>query len=116
MKDKYRAKFVSVVLQPKIDPKFWLSSPSNNLINNKLLEASFPLFTEIKNYLLILEVETVNGKNKIRVSSFAFGTETSEKTHIPHYQIYLEFNYLVRLTKVYQKLDELLSKLKHYPK
>lgn len=46
MKDKYRAKFVSKNR----------SSPSNNLIQKKLMEASFPLFTEIQNSRLILQI------------------------------------------------------------
>ena len=62
MEDKYRAKFISVILQPKVDPKFWLSFPSDNSIHKKLLEASFPLFTEIQNSLVNLEVETTNSK------------------------------------------------------
>ena len=48
MNDKYRAKFVSVVLQPKMNAKFWMSDPSDDLINEKLMKSSFPLFTEIK--------------------------------------------------------------------
>ena len=77
MNDKYRGKFISVVMQPKIDQKFWLADHSEESISNKLMKSSFPLFTEIRYFLSILKVETVNGKNKIRVSSFAFGTETS---------------------------------------
>lgn len=113
MEDKYRAKFISVILQPKVDSKFWLSFPSDNSIQDRLMETSFPLFTEIVHYLSIIKVETINGKNKIPVLSFAFGTETSKKTKIPHYQIYLEFKYLVRLTRVYEKLNELLINRVH---
>ena len=104
MTDKYRGKFISIIIQPKIHSKFWLSSHTDNEINESLMESSFPLFTEIQNFLSILKVETVNGKTIIPVLKFAFGTETSVKTKIPHYQIYLEFRYLVRITKVYQEL------------
>lgn len=45
-----------------VDPKFWLSFPSDNLIHNKLLEAFFPLFTEIQNSIVNLEVETIKIK------------------------------------------------------
>jgi hypothetical protein len=55
------------------------------------MKSSFPLFLEIKNFLLILKVEIINGKTIIPVLKFAFGIETSVKTNIPHYQIYLEF-------------------------
>ncbi len=94
MEDKYRGKFISVIIQPKIDPKFWLSNPNNGCINYELMQSSFPLFTEVKYYLSILQVETVNRKTSIGVLQFVFGTETSVKTNIPHYQIYLEFKYL----------------------
>ena len=113
MNDKYRGKFISIVIQPKVNPKFWLSYHSDNKINLLLMKSSFPLFTEIKNVLSILKVETINGKTIIPVLKFAFGTETSVKTKIPHYQIYLEFRYLVRITKVYQEFNKLLTDRVH---
>ena len=113
MNDKYRGKFISIVIQPKVNPKFWLSYHSDNKINLLLMKSSFPLFTEIKNLLSILKVETINGKTIIPVLKFAFGTETSLKTKISHYQIYLEFKYLVRITKVYQELNKLLTDRVH---
>lgn len=113
MSDKYRGKFLSVIIQPKIDPKFWLCYHNDNKINLSLMKSSFPLFTEIKNALSTLKVETINGKSIISVLKFAFGTETSVETNIPHYQIYLEFKYLVRITKVYQELNKLLTNRVH---
>ena len=44
---------------------------------------------------------------------WAFGTETSVDTKIPHYQIYLEFDKLVRNSSVYKALDELLDNRVH---
>ena len=46
------------------------------------MKSSFPLFTEIRYFLSILKVETVNGKTIIPVLKFAFGTETSVKPKI----------------------------------
>jgi hypothetical protein len=77
------------------------------------MKSSFPLFLEIKNFLLILKVEIINGKTIIPVLKFAFGTETSVNTKIPHYQIYLEFDKLVRNSSVYQALNELLANRVH---
>ena len=77
------------------------------------MKSCFPLFTEIKYVLSVLKIETVNDKTTILISKFAFGTETSVETHIPHYQIYLEFRYLVRLTKIYQQLNLFLTNRVH---
>lgn len=44
---------------------------------------------------------------------WAFGTETSVDTKIPHYQIYLEFDKLIRNSSIYQALDELLVNRVH---
>ena len=111
--DKYRGKFFSVIIQPKINSDFWLSSPNDDKINAALMKSCFPLFTEIKYVLSVLKIETVNGKTTIPISKFAVGSETSVKTHIPHYQIYLEFRYLVRLTKIYQQLNLFLTNRVH---
>ena len=43
MRDNYRSKFVSVVIQPKMETtQFWLSKPRYTEINEKLIEVSFP--------------------------------------------------------------------------
>lgn len=43
MRDNYRSKFVSVVIQPKMETtEFWLSNPTDKKINDKLIEVSFP--------------------------------------------------------------------------
>lgn len=44
---------------------------------------------------------------------WAFGTETSVDTKIPHYQIYLEFDRLIKNSSVYQSLNELLVNRVH---
>ena len=106
MNDKYRGKFISVIIQPKINSKFWLCYHNDNEINLALMQSSFPLFTEIKNFLSILKVETVNRKTIIPVLKFAFGTETSVKTKISHYQVYQELDRLLtnRVHIVVQKV------------
>ena len=88
MHDKYRGKFISIVIQPKVDPKFWLSYHSDNKINLLLMESSFPLFTEIKNVLSILKVETINGKTIIPVLKFAFGNEHLKKKEVQNMYTY----------------------------
>jgi hypothetical protein len=109
MKDKYRSKFVSVVLQPQIDSQFWLQEHSDELIEMELLNSDFPSPDSVKNFLEKLTVLTVNKTRLIPVKQFAFGTETSRETRIPHYQIYLEFESLILVKSVYEELDKLLN-------
>ena len=56
---------------------------------------------------------TANTLNSVKPEVWAFGTETSIKTRIPHYQIYLEFGKLIRNSSVYQSLNELLANRVH---
>ena len=106
MKDNYRSKFVSVVIQPKMEEiEFWLSNPTDTEINNKLMEVSFPTPGQIVEAFEKIRVLTVNKQNRKSVAHWAYGTETSEVSKIPHYQIYLQFDVLIRLSSVYEELD-----------
>ena len=108
-----RSKFLSVVIQPKLNSKVWLDCESADIFTNLLLGCSFPLYTEIRYALENLEGLTANTSKSVKAKVWAFGTETSVDTKIPHYQIYLEFDKLVRNSSVYQALDVLLANRAH---
>ena len=108
-----RSKYLSVVIQPKLKPKVWLDCESNESFTNLLLSCSFPLHTEIQYALENLEGLTANTSKSVKAKVWSFGTETSMDTKIPHYQIYLEFEKLIRNSSVYQALDELLANRVH---
>ena len=108
-----RSKFLSVVIQPKLKSDVWLNCESNERFTNLLLSCSFPLYTEIRYVLENLEGLTANTSKSVKAKVWAFGTETSVDTKIPHYQIYLEFDKLVRNSSVYQALDVLLANRAH---
>ena len=104
-----RSKYLSVVIHPKLKSKIWLDCESNERFTNLVLSCSFPLHTEIQYVLENLEGLTANTSKNVKAKVWAFGTETSVDTKIPHYQIYLEFDKLVRSSSVYQALNELLA-------
>lgn len=104
-----RSKYLSIVIQPKLEGNDWLKCTSNKIFNDLLISCSFPLHTEIQYALENLEGLTANTSNSVKPKVWAFGTETSVDTKIPHYQIYLEFDKLIRNSSVYQALDELLE-------
>ena len=107
MKDNYRSKFISVIIQPKLKTnEFWVSNPTDKEINDKLIEVSFPTPNQMPEAFEKIRVLTANGKNKKPVIDWAYGTETSKVSKIPHYQIYLQFDVLVRLSSVYEELDK----------
>ena len=108
-----RSKYLSVVIQPKLKSKFWLTCESNERFTNLLLSCSFPLYTEIQYALENLEGLTANTLKRVKAKVWAFGTETSVDTKIPHYQIYLEFDKLIRNSSVYEALDKLLANRAH---
>ena len=111
-----RSKYISVVIQPKLKSKFWLTCQSAEMFTSLLLSCSFPLHTEIQHALENLEGLTANTSRSVKPKVWAFGTETSVDTKIPHYQIYLEFDKLVRNSSVYQALDVLLANRAHIVK
>ena len=108
-----RSKYLSVVIQPKIKSEVWLDCDSNERFTDLLLSYSFPLYTEIQYATENLEGLTANTLKSVKPKVWAFGTETSVDTKIPHYQIYLEFDKLVRNSSVYQALNKLLANRVH---
>jgi hypothetical protein len=108
-----RSKYFLVVIQPKIKSEIWLNCESASLFTSLLLGCLFPLYTEIQYALENLEGLTANISKSVKAKVWAFGTETSVNTKIPHYQIYLEFDKLVRNSSVYQALNELLANRVH---
>ena len=87
-----RSKYLSVVIQPKLNFNVWLNCESNKIFTELLLSCSFPLYTEIKYALENLEGLTANTSKSVKPKVWSFGSETSVDTKIPHYQIYLEFD------------------------
>ena len=108
----YRSKYVSVLVQPKILKEFWAETHTEKEIEMKLAESSYILHTELVDALSKLEVESIHGV-QTKVSKWAFGTETSRTTNIPHFQIYLEFPKLIKRTSVYHVLNEFLENRVH---
>ncbi len=108
-----RSKFLSVVIQPNLNSKVWLDCESAVTFTNLLLGCSFPLHTEIQYVLENLEGLTTNTSKRVKPKVWAFGTETSVETKIPHYQIYLEFDKLIRNSSAYQALYTLLANRVH---
>lgn len=92
-------------------PFLGLSNSHMNIDN--LLSCSFPLYTKIKYALENLKGLTANTSKSVKPKVWAFGTETSVHTKIPHYQIYLEFDRLVRNSSVYPSFNELLANRVH---
>lgn len=77
MKDNYRSKFISIIIQPKMkNIKFWLSNPTDIEINNKLIEVSFPTSGQIVEAFEKVPVLTANKQNRKPVAHRAYGTET----------------------------------------
>lgn len=108
----YRGKYISVLVQPKILKEFWAETHTDKEIEIKLAESGYILHTELIDALNKLEVESIHGV-RTKVSKWAFGTETSRTTNIPHFQIYLEFPKLIRRTSVYHVLNEFLEDRVH---
>ena len=93
--------------------EFWLSNPPDTEINDKLIELSFPTPDQIPEAFKKIRVLIANSQNRKPVTHWAYGTETSEVSKIPHYQIYLEFDVLVRLSSVYEELDKFFERNAH---
>lgn len=106
-------KYLSVVLQPKLESSFWLSDPSFKEMEEKFMMSAFPLANELIYLFKTLKVLTINKKTEIGVEKFVFGTETSKETKIPHYQIYLEFSGLIRSPQLRSSLEKILGDRAH---
>lgn len=109
-----RCKQVSVIIQPKINGDYWLSKNlTDELIEKKLMESGYPLYTEIKQSLATCLGLTCSSKVLRPPKYFAFGTETSVTTNIPHYQCWLIYPALIRRTSVYEFLQDMFGDRAH---
>jgi hypothetical protein len=81
-KDDYRANRISVVLQPRVDPGYWLETHTGDEIEPKLIESKYPVWTGIYYALQTRKCQAISSKRMLKVKTWAFGTETSEKTNI----------------------------------
>ena len=61
-----RSKYLSVVIQPKLNSNVWLNCKSNKMFTDFLLSCSFPLYTEIKYALENLEGLTANTSKSVK--------------------------------------------------
>ena len=58
-----RCKQISVIIQPKVEGEFWLSNNlTNKLIEERLMQTGYPIFTEIKCVLESCEALSSTGK------------------------------------------------------
>ena len=111
-KDQHRVKYCSIVIQPKVESMDW-TKISSEKVEEELMKSGFPVWPEIVNNLNKLSAESINKNGLKPVKNWAFGTETSVKTKIPHYQIYTEFPVLVKKSSIYQELNDLLDDRVH---
>lgn len=111
-KVSYRGKFISVVLQPSIGADFWQKDYSDKEISEALMRSGFPLYTEVMYALQKATAESLKGKQHTAVE-WAFGTETSNATRIPHYQIYMEFPSLIKRITLYESFKYLFGDRVH---
>jgi len=97
-----------------MDAKVWkefaelAGEQRDNAINKALLESGWPLWTEVVHYLQSSTAVKNNG-GAVSQIDWAFGTETSKSTQIPHYQCYLEFDRIVKRSSIYESLEEQLG-------
>ena len=113
MNAPYRGKFISVVIQPKVESDYWKLEKKNKEIETTLRESNFPFWTGVLYAMRNVKAIDINkGLSRLPVK-WTFGTETSVETKIPHYQVYLEFDVLVRRTSVYESLEKILKRNAH---
>lgn len=108
-----RGKYFSIVIQPKIESSRWKSigdiaeEERDHVIHLALLNSGWPLWTEVEYNLQVLEGLSLKG-HVCKPLDWAYGTETSEKTNIPHYQCFVEFEVLVRRKSLFDYLSNRL--------
>lgn len=93
---------MSVIIQPLIESSFWLMDLTDNEIEYKLMLTAYPIYTEVKSAIQACEALVSSGKTTKPVDAWAFGTEMSVLTNIPHYQCWLKFPVLIRKSSVYE--------------
>lgn len=109
VKAPYRGKFISVVIQPKVDSTYWKQERDDKEIEKTLLDSKFPLWTGVLYAMRNVKAADVNKQLPRVPISWAYGSETSVETGIPHYQVYLEFDVLVKRTSVFESLDSIFK-------
>lgn len=108
----YRGKYISVVIQPKVDSNYWLQYHSDKEIEKTLMFSGFPLWTEIVTALKNAKTKSLKGHERV-AAKWAFGTEVGDLTFVPHYQIYMEFDVIINRMALYESLDALLQGRAH---
>jgi len=110
----FRGKYFSLVLQPKVDHTLWATGITNNQIEKLLMNSGYPLWTEVEFILNNFKAESATtAKKLLNPTQWAFGTETSTVNFIPHYQIYIEFDVLIRKTSIFEQLNQILGDRAH---
>lgn len=109
----YRSKWISVVLQPKMDCEFFNKDPSHKEINVMLRNTGFPLHTEVSYALSQISALSASTQEARLAEDWAFGSETSRVTNIPHYQIYLKFPCIVTRTSVFHAMKKYFEERVH---
>jgi len=110
----FRGKYFSLVIQPKVDHKIWASDVDDYRIEEILMSSGFPLWTEVEFLLNQLRAEDVTKSRKLREPvDWAFGTETSTINLIPHYQVYIKFDVIIRKSSVFEQVESILSERSH---
>ena len=113
-KNNSRCKQVSVVIQPNVEAEFWLQDNlTDKLIEEKLMQTGYPLHTEIKYALESCAALSSTGKGHRLQVSYSFGTETSVRTKIPHYQCWISYSILIRRTSVFEFMKEIFGDRVH---
>ena len=86
----HRAYQYSIVIEPRVDYKLWLTDLNDYSITKLLMNSSYPLHTEVKYILSKTQGLSVSGKKTYLPLEYSFGTEEKVKTNIPHYQCWLK--------------------------
>ena len=109
----HRAYQYSIVIEPRVNYKLWLTDLDDFCITNLLMNSSYPLHTEVKYILSKTQGLSVSGKKTYLPLEYSFGTEEKVKTNIPHYQCWLKFPVKVRRTSVFNFINNLLVDRAH---
>ena len=104
--DMSRPRQVSIVIQPKMNASYWLENHTDKEIEKTLMSVKYPLVTEIKLALSECQAQSVSGATTKLPIAFAFGTETSVETKIPHYQCWIKYPIQIRKTSILDFLQK----------
>ena len=87
----YRGKFISVVIQQRVPADYWSESHTDEEIEKTLLDSKFPTWLGVTYALKNTKGIDINKQLPRVPMAWAFGTETSVETKIPHYQMLTGF-------------------------